>query len=72
MRAIDELLHRFHWEIVGRPSRPVAVNYLNGKMHEVFDMLNDLAHANTPEWTAQRQRWEENIRKSRMIWKTGG
>lgn len=69
MRAIDFLLHRFHWELEGRPSRPVAINYIDGKIDEIFALLNDLAHAGTPEWERQKKIWEENLKKSDKIWR---
>ena len=69
MRAIDILLHRFHWELEGRPSRPAAINFIKGGIPDTFLLLHELAHADTPEWCAEKARWKENFKKANEIWK---
>ncbi|MGN0743387.1 MAG: hypothetical protein ACI4L8_12080 [Candidatus Fimadaptatus sp.] len=69
MRAIDTLLHRFHWELEGLSARPVAVNFIEGRLPEVFHLMCELAHADTPAWQQERSRWEHNVALFRNIWK---
>ena len=49
MRAIDALVHTFHYELQGRErfSRPVAANILYGKAGEILDTLNALAYSSS-------------------------
>ena len=70
MRAIDTLIHRFHWELEGRADRPVAINFIHGKLPEVFLLICELARAGTPEWERERERWAKNEALYRAtIWK---
>ena len=49
MRAIDALVHTFHYELQGRErfSRPVAANILYGKVNEILNTLNALAYSSS-------------------------
>lgn len=70
MRAIDALIHRFHWELEGKAARPCAVNYIEGKLPEVFRLICELARSGTPEWEEERRVWEKNVDIfKRTIWK---
>lgn len=44
MLAIDALIHGFHRSLSGDPTRPVAVNLLEGRLHEVIAFLDALHH----------------------------
>ena len=59
MVLIDQLLHRYHWELEGEPGGPAAVNLIGGTRNEVLAFLNELTYGkgNTPGLSATRQRW---------------
>jgi len=59
MVLIDQLLHRYHWELEGEPGGPAAVNLIGGTRGEVLAFLNELTYGkgSTPGLSATRQRW---------------
>lgn len=66
MRAIDNLLHRFHWEIRGEPTRPLAVNFIDLRLFDVVRFLISLAYPEGDEEAArQYDTWLMNAKKSR-------
>ena len=65
MRAIDNLLHRFHWELQNAPTRPLAVNFIDLRLWDVVRFLITLAYpAEDPEAQRQYDVWLENAKKS--------
>lgn len=65
MRAIDNLLHRFHWEFQNAPTRPLAVNFIDLRLWDVIRFLIALAYpADDPEARRQYETWLANARKS--------
>jgi hypothetical protein len=44
MRAIDALLHRFHWDLMWSPTRPLAVNFIDPRLNECVRLIVDLAY----------------------------
>jgi hypothetical protein len=70
---IDRLIHGFHWYFKtgnpasGQPTRPVAVNLIQGKMSEVIDFLDSLTYGgnSTPGLQENRAEWEKNIETAR-------
>ena len=69
MMAIDDLIHRFHWEMIGEPTRPVAVNYIKGKMGEIKRLIWALAgQAMSGERAENMLRWQQNNQKAAEIW----
>jgi hypothetical protein len=53
---IDRLIHVFHHELRGKPSRPAACNLIGGRLHEVEALLNELAYG---EGSAPEARQEQ-------------
>jgi hypothetical protein len=52
MVLIDQLLHGFHWYYkTGEPTRPVAINLIEGRLREVMAFLDSLTYGDksTPE-----------------------
>ncbi len=47
MLAIDRLVHSVHEDANGGAAGPGAVNLLDGKMHEILEILDDLANGDT-------------------------
>ncbi|MFA4985282.1 MAG: hypothetical protein WC712_01735 [Candidatus Brocadiia bacterium] len=68
MLAIDQLIHGFHVLIkTGSPTRPVAVNLIEGRLSEVVDFLDQLAYSDlsTPGIKGTYSRWNEGIEVNR-------
>ncbi len=65
MRAIDHLLHRFHWELKNTPTRPLAVNFIDLRLWDVVRFLITLAYPeDDPEARRQYETWLANAQKS--------
>ena len=65
---IDRLIHGFHWYAkTGKPTRPVAVNLIQGRLQEVIAFLDSLNYGerNTPGVQEQRAEWKINIETAR-------
>lgn len=68
MILIDSLLHGFHQcHKTNRPTRPVAVNLIEGRLSAVVAFLDDLSRGNgsTPGVTTNYTRWNEGIQENR-------
>ena len=66
MFRIDRLLHGFHY--YGKtPTRPVAINLIEGRLSEVMDFLDALSFSehSTDGVQQQRAEWQEKIRYAR-------
>jgi ribosomal protein L37AE/L43A len=68
MLAIDTLIHGFHWYYKYGPTRPVAVNLIEGRLGEVIAFLDRLSRGpqSTPGIQENRAEWEgksHNVRK---------
>jgi len=65
---IDRLLHGFHWYYkTNGPTRPVAVNLIEGKLSEVVAFLDALTYGeqSTPGTAANYAQWDRNIEANR-------
>jgi len=65
MLLIDELIHGYHWNLKPiTPTRPVAVNLIEGRLGEVIDFLDALSYgdASTPGLEATRDQWMDRSR----------
>jgi hypothetical protein len=58
---VDRLIHVFHNELRGQPSRPAACNVIGGKLHDVEALLNELAYGegSTPEALQQQSAFRQ-------------
>jgi hypothetical protein len=68
MLAIDRLIHGFHWFLKkGTPTRPVAVNLIEGKLSDVVAFLDRLTYSerSTPGTSENYAEWNENIEANR-------
>jgi hypothetical protein len=66
MFLIDRLLHGFHY--YGKtPTRPVAINLIEGRLGEVMDFLDELSYTenSTPGLQQHREEWEVKIQNAR-------
>ena len=64
MLLIDRLIHGFHWYLkTGGPTRPVAVNLIEGRLRQVVAFLDELTYGpqGTPGMGEIRAEWEKNI-----------
>ena len=63
MFLIDRLLHGFHWYQVHTPTRPVAINLIEGSLNEVVAFLESLTYGagSTPGVQENRVEWEKNL-----------
>ncbi|HML45134.1 MAG TPA: hypothetical protein PKE04_00110 [Clostridia bacterium] len=68
MLAIDYLIHRFHWEMTEIPTRPVAVNYIEGNIEEIKRLILELAGDLDGEQKANMDSWLKNRAKSDTYW----
>ncbi len=61
---IDRLIHIFHHELRGKPSRPAACNLIGGRWHEVEALLNELAYGegSAPEARQEQAAFREKTR----------
>jgi hypothetical protein len=65
---IDRLIHGFHWYYKDNtPTRPVAINLIQGRLSEVIAFLDSLSagEGNTPGIVENRKEWEWNMRTAR-------
>jgi hypothetical protein len=64
MILIDTLIHRFHWQMEGRPGQPGATVIVGGRMSDIADFLDELTYGqkSTPGLTEQREAWREIAR----------
>lgn len=65
---IDRLIHGFHWYAkLDRPTRPVAVNLIEGRLRDVIALLDDLSYSecSTPGMQDERTQWSHNVRWAR-------
>ena len=64
MILIDQLIHRYHWELVNA-GRPGGCNLIGGTLKQVTVMLNKLAYSDqsTPGLREVQNRWQKQGRK---------
>lgn len=64
---IDTLIHRYHWEFVGKPSRPGACCLIEGKQKDIMPFLDALSYGERvpEEVQATREEWRKEWRASR-------
>jgi hypothetical protein len=64
MLLIDHLLHGFHWYYKDNtPTRPVAINLIEGRLRDVIAFLDALTYGqeSTPGTREAKDRWDERI-----------
>ena len=63
---VDRLIHAHHFSQKRYPTRPVAVNLINGTMNEAIELLNSLAYGNDsePRVIDERNAWKKRIEDS--------
>jgi hypothetical protein len=64
MLLIDRLIHGFHWYYkTGNPTRPVAVNLIEGRLGKVVAFLDRLGYGekSTPGMRETREEWNKNL-----------
>ncbi len=64
MLAIDRLLHGFHWYYkTNSPTRPVAINLIEGRLSEVVAFLDQLTYGekSTPGLAENYAQWDDKI-----------
>jgi hypothetical protein len=65
---IDEVIHGFHWYAKNNtPTRPVAINLIEGRLKDVIDFLDSLSYGkkSVPKLSQTKKVWEENIKYAR-------
>lgn len=67
MFSIDRLLHGFHWSVKYGPTRPVAVNLIDGRLRDVILFLDELSygHGSTPGTDVHKAEWIERSQNAR-------
>jgi hypothetical protein len=71
MLAIDALIHGFHYFFkTGGPTRPVAVNLIEGRLNEVIDFLDELTYGpqSADGLIQKKQEWDEKIQTA-LSWR---
>jgi hypothetical protein len=70
---IDTLIHRYHWENVGRGGRPGACCLIEGKLKDIMPFLDGLSYGEKvpEEVRATREAWRKEWRDSRWNRKRG-
>jgi len=72
MVAIDHLIHGFHYFYkTNKPTRPVAVNLIKGRLTDVIEFLDRLTYSNssTPGLQDEQYLWHVNLQSART-WNT--
>jgi predicted RNA-binding Zn-ribbon protein involved in translation (DUF1610 family) len=65
---IDALLHAYHWEAAQNPTRPVAVNMIQGTINSVVALLEELGFGSDPQMRETYREWQENVRRVEQRW----
>ena len=68
MAAIDFLIHRFHSEMTAQPTRPVAVNYIDGTMTNVTSLILELAFSDDLAKRKNHDEWLKNKKLAEKVW----
>lgn len=65
MILIDQLIHRYHWEMLKTPRRPGASNLIGGTLNEVTALLNSLMYGDqsTAGLRETHNRWRKQGRR---------
>ena len=74
MILIDQLIHRYHWEMIQDPGRPGCNSLIGGTVGQVMSMLNSLSYsdASTPGLREVHNRWrKKGKRVLRRLEKSG-
>ncbi len=71
MLLIDRLIHGFHYYVAFGPTRAVAVNLIEGRLHEVVDFLDSISYGDqsTPGLRESRQEWRQTIDATARAWR---
>jgi hypothetical protein len=65
MRAIDYLIHTFHHELTENTTRPAAINFIEGKIGTIIELIFELAYGyDASVYNEQLERWLANAQKS--------
>ena len=69
MFYIDKLLHGFHWSVRYGPTRPVAINLIEGRLRDVIQFLDTLSYGpgNTPGIIQNQAAWLEKSQNARNL-----
>jgi len=68
MLLIDRLIHGFHWYYkTNRPTRPVAVNLIEGRLGQVIAFLGGLTYSekSTPGMAERKVEWDDLVGTAR-------
>ena len=67
MFCIDKLLHGFHWSVRYGPTRPVAINLIEGRLSDVIQFLDALSYGSgsTPGIKQNQTEWFEKSQNAR-------
>ena len=71
---IDRLLHGFHWHCkTNEPTRPAAINLIEGRLGDVMDFLDSLTYGemSTPGTQENKAEWDINIQTTRGWYSNG-
>jgi len=75
MLLIDRLLHSFHFWVQGQTeTRAAAVNFIEGRYHEVIQFLDQLTYGagSTPGLSQTQLEWQGVLRRVEKQWAEGG
>ena len=67
MFYIDKLLHGFHWSVQYGPTRPVAINLIEGRLSDVIQFLDTLSYGpdSTPGIYQSQTEWFDKSQNAR-------
>ncbi len=73
MLLIDALIHGFHQDLLGNPTRATGINLIEGRYHEVVAFLDRLTYGegSTPETHRTLSQWREAIDYTADAWQDG-
>ena len=70
MLLIDRLIHGFHWYCkTNGPTRPVAVNLIEGRLRQVISFLDALSYGekSTPGLVECKAEWDQLMETARVV-----
>jgi hypothetical protein len=67
MILLDRLIHGYHWNQKFGPTRPVAVNLIQGRLRDVIHFMDKLSYgeSSTPGMEEIKEIWVENSKNAR-------
>ena len=64
MTAIDNLIHEFHWHMEQFVTRPVAINFIEGRLASVWNLVIELASYDENTYKEKMEKWLQTAKNT--------